>query len=105
MNLSLSSITFYINFHLLEITGKTWLRRRSSQYFARPTDKWTIPKSEKRKDVKTDEEGKTHDKLHGRDTKDNSSMCVSVQLTKTTLIGLIVVCLIRLCPAQQKQQR
>lgn len=40
-----------------------------------------------------------------RDTKDNTSMCVSLQLTKTTLIGLIVVCLIRLCPAQQKQQR
>uniref|UniRef100_A0A673J9N7 Guanylate cyclase domain-containing protein n=1 Tax=Sinocyclocheilus rhinocerous TaxID=307959 RepID=A0A673J9N7_9TELE len=31
--------------------------------------------------------------------------CVSLQLTKITLIGLVVVCLIRLCPAQQKQQR
>jgi len=47
--LLLSFITFYINFHLLEITGRTWLRRRSSQYFARP-DKRKIPKSDKCKE-------------------------------------------------------
>lgn len=46
--------------------------------------------------------------LNERDAEDGVWVCVplwSVQLTETSLIGLTVMCLICLCPAQQKQQR